>query len=159
QAAVDDAAARVQQVESRLASARSAAAEFAERLYMYADQTSGLAATLAGAATAEGAAQRGGGGHRALGEASTAPADLKALTEDVQTERTQLAQREADKAKAVTVVAARKKAAETAQAQQQQQLTKVKGELATLVVQEQQRRQQAANQLAAQQVPLVDASL
>jgi cell wall-associated NlpC family hydrolase len=157
--AVADAANRLKDLDARLASERAAAGQFALRLYMYADQTTGLAATLAGTSVDAGTAQRAGYAEVALGSSTSSSDELKALVQDMQREHAVLVQREAAKQKAADTVAARKKAAEAAQAQQRQQLVKVKGELATLVAQEQQRRQQQASQLAAAQLPTVSASL
>jgi cell wall-associated NlpC family hydrolase len=95
----------------------------------------------------------------ALGASITTTDDLRAVAEDTDRQRKQLADREAAQEKAVADVAARKKAAETAQAQQKQLLVKVKGEEATLLAQEQARRQQQATQLAQAQVPKVSAAL
>jgi cell wall-associated NlpC family hydrolase len=158
-AAVADAERRLADLDTELATMRSALSQFALKVYMYADQTSGLAATLAGTSVADGSAQRAGYTQVAMGASTTATDDLKALMEDADNERRQLEQRRAAKAKAADALAARKKAAEATAKQQQELLTKVKGELATLVAQERERRREEAAQLAAAQLPKVDAAL
>jgi cell wall-associated NlpC family hydrolase len=159
QADVTDAERRLKDLEGQLDSMRSAMAQFAVKAYMYADQTVGLAAILSGTAIDGGSAQRQGYMTVALGASITTTDDLRALAEDTDRQRKQLADKEAAQEKAVATVAARKKAAETAQAQQKQLLVKVKGEEATLLAQEQARRQQQATLLAQAQVPKVSAAL
>jgi cell wall-associated NlpC family hydrolase len=158
-AAVTDAEQRLSALETRLGSLRSAMSQFAVKAYMYADQTTGLAATLAGTSIDGGSAQRAGYTAVALGSSMSSVDDLRALTEDTDRERTQLADRQAAKQKAVEQVAARKKAAETTKSQQEQLLVKVKSDLAVLVAQEQQRRRDQAAQLAKAQQAQAAATL
>ncbi len=159
QADVADAERRLKDLEAKLDVMRSAMDQFAVKAYMYADQTVGLAAVLSGSSIHGGSAQREGYMTVALGASITTTDNLRALAQDTDRQRQQLADREAAQEKAVANVAARKKAAETAQAQQKQLLVKVKGEEATLLAQEQARRQQQATQLAQAQVPKVSAAL
>jgi len=145
---VTEAEQRLGVLEGQLASLRSAMSQFAVRAYIYADQTSGLLATLSGTSVDGGAAQRAGYVAVALGSSQTSKDELKALLEDTDRERQQLADREAAKQRAVDQLAARQKAAQAAKTKQEQLLVQVKGELATLVAQEQQRRRdQALSQL------------
>jgi peptidoglycan DL-endopeptidase CwlO len=153
--AVTEAEHRLSDLEGQLGALRSAMSDFAVRAYIYADQTTGLVATLSGTSVDSGAAQRAGYTAVALGSSETSKDSLKALLEDTARERQQLADRQAAKQRAVEQLAARQKAAQSARAKQEQQLVKVKGELATLVAQEQQRRRDQAAALArAQQAQL-----
>jgi cell wall-associated NlpC family hydrolase len=159
QADVTDAEHRLQALETKLTSVRSAVDQFAVKAYMYADQTVGLAAVLSGTSLDGGSAQRAGYISIALGASFTTTDELKAVAEDTARQRQQLAAREAVQRKAVADVAARQKAAETAKAKQEQLLAKVKGQEATLLAQEQARRRQDATLLAQAQVPNVSAAL
>ena len=145
---VTEAEQRLGVLEGQLASLRSAMSQFAVRAYIYADQTSGLLATLSGTSVDGGAAQRAGYVAVALGSSQTSKDELKALLEDTDRERQQLADREAAKQRAVDQLAARQQAAQAAKTKQEQLLVQVKGELATLVAQEQQRRRDQAAALA-----------
>jgi cell wall-associated NlpC family hydrolase len=133
--------------------------QFAVRAYIYADQTTGLVATLSGTSVDSGAAQRAGYTAVALGSSQTSKDDLKALLEDTDQERRQLAARQVAKQQAVDTLAARQKTALSTKAKQEQLLVKVKGELATLVAQEQQRRREQAAALARAQQAQLNATL
>jgi cell wall-associated NlpC family hydrolase len=133
--------------------------QFAVRAYIYADQTTGLLATLSGTSVDGGAAQRAGYVAVALGSSETSKDTLKAVVQDTDRERQQLADRQAAKQRAVEQLAARQKAAQTAKAKQEQLLVKVRGELATLVAQEQQRRRDQAAALARTQQAQAAATL
>jgi len=118
---VTEAEQRLGVLEGQLASLRSAMSQFAVRAYIYADQTSGLLATLSGTSVDGGAAQRAGYVAVALGSSQTSKDELKALLEDTDRERQQLADREAAKQRAVDQLAARQKAAQAAKTKQEQQ--------------------------------------
>jgi cell wall-associated NlpC family hydrolase len=154
-AAVGETEQRLGGLEAELGTLRSAMSQFAVRAYMYADQMTGLVATLTGSSVDGGAAQRAGYTAVALGSSQASKDSLRAVLEDTARQRQQLADRRAAKQRAVEQLAARQKAAQAAKAKQEQQLVKVKGQLATLVVQEQQRRRDQAAALArAQQAQL-----
>jgi cell wall-associated NlpC family hydrolase len=157
--AVTEAEQRLGVLEGKLASLRSAMSQFAVRAYIYADQTTGLLATLSGTSVDGGAAQRAGYVAVALGSSQTSKDTLKALLQDTDRERQQLADRQAAKQRAVDQLAARQKAAQAAKTKQEQLLVKVKGELATLVAQEQQRRRDQAAALARAQQAAAAATL
>ena len=151
---VQSAQAKLDQLEQKLGTVRTAAGEFALRAYVYADQTSGVAAMLSGTSVSDGSAQREGYNQVALGNTADVTDDMKALIQDADTQRGILEQKRKDQQNLATVTKQRQEAALTAQAKQEQALVKVKGELNTLVVQEQQRRAQEAarqSELARQQ--------
>jgi cell wall-associated NlpC family hydrolase len=158
-AAATEAEQRLGALEGKLTSLRSAMSQFAVRAYIYADQTTGLVATLSGTSVDSGAAQRAGYTAVALGSSQTSKDDLKVLLEDTDRERRQLAARQVAKQQAVNTLAARQKAALSTKAKQQQLLVKVKGELAMLVAQEQQRRRDQAAALARAQQAQLNATL
>jgi cell wall-associated NlpC family hydrolase len=158
-AAVTEAEQRLGALEGKLTSLRSAMSQFAVRAYIYADQTTGLVATLSGTSVYSGAAQRAGYTAVALGSSQTSKDDLKALLEDTDRQRGQLAARQAAKQQALDTLEARQKAALSTKAKQEQLLVKVKGELATLVAQEQQRRRDQAAALARAQQAQLNATL
>src|SRR5215207_6405653 len=136
--------AKLTSLQSKLTSMRSVLGDFAVRAYVYADQTSGLAGLLAGSSLTEGAAQRAGYQTVALGANVDMTDDVKAVIEDAQAERAVLDARKQNAARLAESYTNAKKQAEQALGQQQQLQTRVKGELATLLVQEQQRRAAAA---------------
>jgi cell wall-associated NlpC family hydrolase len=161
QAQADVAAAQTEldDLERRLQTERSAAAAFAVRAYMYADQTSGVASLLAGTSVSSGSAQREGYNAVALGNSADVTDNMKALIEDADAQKAVLEAAQARQARFADDTKARQKAAEAAQGAQQQALVKVKGELATLVVQEQQRRAAAAAAQAAAEKQRAEAAL
>jgi cell wall-associated NlpC family hydrolase len=132
--------AKLDALDSKLSSIRSAAGAFAVKAYIYADQTTGIAAMLSGSSVADGSAQREGYDVVALGNTSTVTDDMKALIEDTNRQKADLDAKRATQAQLAAYTQQRQKAALAAQGKQQQALVKVKGELATLVQQEQQRR-------------------
>jgi cell wall-associated NlpC family hydrolase len=132
--------AKLDDLQSKLGSIRSAAGAFAVKAYIYADQTTGIAAMLSGSSVADGSAQREGYDIVALGNTSNVTDDMKALIEDTNRQKADLDTKRATQAQLADYTQQRQKAALAAQAKQQQVLVKVKGELATLVKQEQQRR-------------------
>src|SRR5215211_6006307 len=79
---VKDAEAKLAELESKLGAVRSAAAAFALRTYVYADQTTGVAAMLAGTSTSDGSAQREGYTAVALGNTTEVTDQMKTLIED-----------------------------------------------------------------------------
>ncbi|HEY1280728.1 MAG TPA: hypothetical protein VGF22_13710, partial [Acidimicrobiales bacterium] len=161
QAQADVAAAqtKLDDLERRLQTVRSAAAAFAVRAYMYADQTSGVASLLAGTSVSSGSAQREGYNAVALGNSADITDDMKALIQDADTQKAVLEAAQARQTRFADNTKARQEAAEAAQAAQQHALVKVKGELATLVVQEQQRRAAAAAAQAAAEKQRAEAAL
>jgi peptidoglycan DL-endopeptidase CwlO len=161
QAEADVAAAqtKLDDLERRLQTVRSAAAAFAVRAYMYADQTSGVASLLAGTSVSSGSAQREGYNAVALGNSADVTDNMKALIQDADAQKAVLETAQARQARFADDTKARQKAAEAAQGAQQQALVKVKGELATLVVQEQQRRAAAAAAQAAAEKQRAEAAL
>src|SRR5262245_50847122 len=64
---VQAAQAKLDQLEQKLGTVRTAAGDFALRAYVYADQTSGVAAMLSGTSVSDGSAQREGYNQVALG--------------------------------------------------------------------------------------------
>jgi cell wall-associated NlpC family hydrolase len=147
---VKDAEAKLADLEAKLGSVRTAAGAFALKAYVYADQTSGVAAMLSGTDLSDGSAQREGYNEVALGKTSDVTDGMKALIEDADRQKADLDAKRAQQANLADVTKKRQQAAEAAQAKQQQALVKVKGELNTLVVQEQQRRAaESARQAAA----------
>jgi cell wall-associated NlpC family hydrolase len=159
QADVVAAQTKLDDLQSRLQTVRSAAAAFAVRAYMYADQTSGVASLLAGTSVSNGSAQREGYNAVALGNSADVTDNMKALIQDADAQKAVLEAAQARQARFADDTKSRQKAAETAQAAQQQALVKVKGELATLVVQEQQRRAAAAAAQAAAEKQRAEAAL
>jgi cell wall-associated NlpC family hydrolase len=159
QADVEAAQTKLDGLESRLQTVRTAASAFALRAYMYADQTSGMASLLAGTSVSSGSAQREGYNAVALGNTADITDDMKALIEDAGRQKTVLEAAQAHQAQLAQDTKSRQKAAEAAQASQQKALVKVKGELATLVVQEQQRRAAAAAAAAAADKQRAEAAL
>jgi cell wall-associated NlpC family hydrolase len=137
---VGAAQAKLDDLERKLGSIRSAAGAFAVKAYIYADQTTGIAAMLSGSSVADGSAQREGYDIVALGNTSTVTDDMKALIEDTNRQKADLDAKRATQAQLAAYTQQRQKAALAAQAKQQQVLVKVKSDLATLVQQEQQRR-------------------
>jgi cell wall-associated NlpC family hydrolase len=137
---VKDAEAKLADLEAKLGTVRTAAGAFAVRAYVYADQTSGVAAMLTGTSLSDGSAQREGYNEVALGNTSDVTDGMKALIEDADRQKADLDAKRAQQANLAEVTKKRQEAAESAQAKQQQALVKVKGELNTLVVKEQQRR-------------------
>src|SRR3954447_14515698 len=147
---VKDAEAKLNELEAKLGSVRSAAGAFAVRAYVYADQTTGVAAMLSGSSMSDGSAQREGYNEVALGNTTDVTDGMKALIEDADRQRGVLDAKRAQQANLAQVTKKRQQAAEGAQVKQQQALVKVKGELNTLVVKEQQRRaDEAARQAEA----------
>jgi cell wall-associated NlpC family hydrolase len=142
--AVNESQKKLTELETRLSETRSSMANFALHSYIYADQTAGVAALLAGTSVSDGAAQREGYAKVAMGGAIDITDDLGALIEDANRERQVLADRKGAREKALQAVTSSKAAAEKALAKQQDLLVKTKGELATLLQQEQQRRAEAA---------------
>jgi peptidoglycan DL-endopeptidase CwlO len=139
-AAVKEAEAKLADLEAQLGTVRTAAGAFALKAYVYADQTSGMAAMLNGTSVAEGSAQREGYNEVALGNTSDVTDGMKAVIEDADRQKADLDAKRAQHANLAEVTQKRQQAAEAAQAKQEQTLVKVKGELNTLVVKEQQRR-------------------
>jgi cell wall-associated NlpC family hydrolase len=137
---VKDSEAKLADLEGKLGTVRTAAGAFALRAYVYADQTTGVAAMLSGTDLADGSAQREGYNEVALGNTSDVTDGMKALIEDANRQKADLDAKRAQQANLADVTKKRQQAAESAQTKQQQALVKVKGELNTLVVQEQQRR-------------------
>jgi peptidoglycan DL-endopeptidase CwlO len=147
---VKDAETKLADLEAKLGTVRTAAGSFALRAYVYADQNTGVAAMISGTDLSDGSAQREGYNEVALGNASDVTDGMKALIEDADRQKADLAAKRTQQANLADVTKKRQEAAEAAQAKQQQALVKVKGELNTLVVQEQQRRAaQAASQAQA----------
>jgi len=140
EADVKDAEAKLAELEAKLGTVRTAAGAFALKAYVYADQTSGVAAMLNGTSVSDGSAQREGYNQVALGNTSDVTDDMKALIEDADRQRNVLDTKRAQQANLAEVTKKRQQAAESAQTKQEQTLVKVKGELNTLVVKEQQRR-------------------
>jgi cell wall-associated NlpC family hydrolase len=137
---VKDAEAKLAVLESKLGAVRTAAGAFAVKAYVYADQTTGVAAMLSGTSMSDGSAQREGYNDVALGNTSDVTDGMKAVIEDANRQKADLDAKRAQQANLAAVTKKRQQAAEAAQGKQQQALVKVKGELNTLVVQEQQRR-------------------
>ncbi len=140
EADVKDAEAKLAELEAKLGTVRTAASAFALKAYVYADQTSGVAAMLTGTSVSDGSAQREGYNQVALGNTSDVTDGMKALIEDADRQRALLDTKRKQQAQLADVTKQRQQAAEAAQAKQEQALVKVKGELNTLVVKEQQRR-------------------
>jgi cell wall-associated NlpC family hydrolase len=159
QADVEAAQAKLDDLEAHLQTVRTAASAFAVRAYMYADQTSGMASLLSGTSVSSGSAQREGYNAVALGNTADVTGDMKALIEDAGRQKTILESAQTRQAQLAQDTKNRQKAAESAQASQQKALVKVKGELATLVVQEQQRRAAAAAAQAAADKQRAEAAL
>jgi cell wall-associated NlpC family hydrolase len=159
QADVAAAQAKLDKLQGRLQTVRSAASAFAVRAYMYADQTSGMASLLAGTSVSSGSAQREGYNAVALGNSADITDNMKALIQDADTQKVALEAAQARQARFTQDTKSRQQAAEAAQAAQQKVLVKVKGELATLVVQEQQRRAAAAAAQAAADKQRAEAAL
>jgi peptidoglycan DL-endopeptidase CwlO len=137
---VKDAEVKLADLEAKLGTVRTAAGAFALKAYVYADQTSGMAAMLNGTSLSDGSAQREGYNEVALGNTSDVTDGMKALIEDADRQKSDLDAKRAQQANLAEVTKKRQEAAESAQAKQEQALVKVKGELNTLVVKEQQRR-------------------
>ncbi len=137
---VTAAQAKLDEMEAKLGTVRTAAGAFALKAYVYADQTSGIAAMLSGTSVSDGSAQREGYNEVALGNSSDVTDNMKALIEDADRQKADLDAKRAAQAQLADYTKQRQKAAEAAQTKQEQALVKVKGELATLVQQEQQRR-------------------
>ena len=161
QAQADVAAAqtKLNDLERRLDTVRGAAAAFAVRAYMYADQTSGVASLLAGTSVSDGSAQREGYNAVALGNSADVTDNMKALIQDADAQKAVLEAAQARQTRFAQDTKTRQQAAQAAQAAQQQTLVKVKGELAAMVVQEQQRRAAAAAAQAAAEKQRAEASL
>src|SRR5829696_6887027 len=70
EADVKDAEAKLAELEAKLGTVRTAAGAFALKAYVYADQTSGVAAMLNGTSVSDGSAQREGYNQVALGNTS-----------------------------------------------------------------------------------------
>src|SRR3954454_23047730 len=137
---VKNAETKLADLEAKLGTVRTAAGSFALRAYVYADQNTGVAAMISGTDLSDGSAQREGYNEVALGKTSDVTDGMKALIEDADRQKADLAAKRAQQANLADVTKKRQQAAEAAQGKQQQALVKVKGELNTLVVQEQQRR-------------------
>ena len=137
---VKDSEAKLADLEAKLGAVRTAAGAFAVKAYVYADQTTGIAAMLSGTSISDGSAQREGYNDVALGNTSDVTDGMKAVIEDANRQKADLDAKRAQQANLAAVTKKRQQAAEAAQTKQQQALVKVKGELNTLVVQEQQRR-------------------
>jgi cell wall-associated NlpC family hydrolase len=131
-------------LNQKLDGMRSTLSAFALKAYIYADQTGGLVGLLSGTSLTEGAAQRAGYQSVALGANVDMTDDVRAVIEDTQAEQSVLAAKKQKAVQLADAYASAKKQAEAALGQQQKMQVKVKGELATLVVQEQQRRAAAA---------------
>jgi cell wall-associated NlpC family hydrolase len=159
QADAEAAQAKLDQLRGRLQTVRSAASAFAVRAYMYADQTSGMASLLAGTSVSSGSAQREGYNAVALGNSADITDDMKALIQDADAQTAALEAAQARQARLAQDTKNRQQAADAAQGAQQKALVKVKGELATLVVQEQQRRAAAAAAQAAADKQRAEAAL
>jgi cell wall-associated NlpC family hydrolase len=159
QADVATARAKLDELQGRLQTVRRAASAFAVRAYMYADQTSGMASLLAGTSVSSGSAQREGYNAVALGNSADITDSMKALIQDADTQKVALEAAQGRQARFSQDTKNRQQAAEAAQAAQQKVLVKVKGELATLVVQEQQRRAAAAAAQAAADKQRAEAAL
>jgi peptidoglycan DL-endopeptidase CwlO len=147
-------------LEQKLGTMRSALSSFALKAYVYADQSSGLVGLLSGSSITDGAAQRAGYQNVALGANIDMTDQVQAVIEDVHSQQVVLNARKQKAAQLADGFASAKKQAEQALTQQQQAQVKVKGDLATLLVQEQQRRAAAADAAAqaAQKVVAAPAS-
>src|SRR3954447_13809418 len=88
-------------LEAKLGDTRSSMASFALKSYVYADQTSGVAALVAGTSMADGSAQKEGYARVAMGGTLAVTDDLGALIEDADRERQVLADRKAARDKAL----------------------------------------------------------
>jgi cell wall-associated NlpC family hydrolase len=131
-------------LQQKLGTMRSALSSFALKAYVYADQTGGLVGLLSGSSITDGAAQRAGYQNVALGANIDMTDQVQAVIQDVHGEQLVLDSRKQKAAQLADGYAAAQKQAQQALGQQQQAQVKVKGELATLLVQEQQRRAAAA---------------
>jgi peptidoglycan DL-endopeptidase CwlO len=137
---VTDAEAELARSEAALSQKRTAMTDFALKAYVFADQAGGVIGLLGGSSIAQDAVQRSTYSELALGSNLDAAGELKALTQDLQYQRTVLQQKR-DRAEAqAEAVAEAQAAAERAQAKQRDELQRVQGELAVLLEQERQRR-------------------
>jgi len=131
-------------LNQKLDGMRSTLSAYALKAYVYADQAGGLVGLLSGTSLTEGAAQRAGYQTVALGANADMTDEVRAVIEDTQAEQAVLAAKKDKVARLADSYASAKQQAEQALTQQQNMQVKVKGELATLVVQEQARRAAAA---------------
>src|SRR4051794_11234694 len=85
-------------LEAKLGSVRTAASAFALRAYVYADQTTGVAAMLSGTSMADGSAQREGYNEVAVGKTSDVTDGMNALIEDADRQKADLDAKRAQQA-------------------------------------------------------------
>src|SRR5262249_27213749 len=138
---------------------RSAAAAFAVRAYMYADQTSGVASLLAGTSVSSGSAQREGYNAVALGNSADVTDNMKALIQDADTQNAVLEAAPPRRARLAEAPQGGRRGAEAAQTRQRRPPVKVRGERATRGVQGRQRRAGAAAAQAAAEKQRAEAAL
>ena len=140
---------RVTELEAQVASMRTAMQGFAVQSYIYGVQGDGVAALLGGSDAPSDSAQREQYTELVLGSSVSKIDDLETVSEDAAKERQELEAKQAKKRSLQDSLTAKQSAVEASIKKANELQAKVKGELASLVVQEQARKAQQA-QAAAQ---------
>jgi peptidoglycan DL-endopeptidase CwlO len=142
---------KVAQLEAQVSSMRTAVQGFAVQSYIYGVQGEGVAAVLGGADAPVAAAQREQYTELVLGSSVSKIDELETVSQDATRERQALEAKQAQKRTLQKALAEKKAQVEASIKKANDLQTKVKGQLATLVVQEQNRRAAEAAARARQQ--------
>jgi peptidoglycan DL-endopeptidase CwlO len=143
---------RVAALEAQVSTMRTAVQGFAVQSYIYGVQGEGVAAVLGGADAPAVAAQREQYTELVLGSSVSKIDELETVSQDATRERQALEAKQAQKRTLQTALADKKSQVEASIKKANDLQSKVKGQLATLLVQEQNRRAQEAAARARQQV-------
>jgi cell wall-associated NlpC family hydrolase len=135
---------RVTALEAEVSTMRTAVQGFAVQSYIYGVQGEGVAAVLGGADAPAVAAQREQYTELVLGSSVSKIDELETVSQDATRERQALESKQAQKRTLQRTLADKKAQVETSIKKANDLQSKVKGQLATLLVQEQNRRAQAA---------------
>ena len=143
---------RVAALEAQVSTMRTAVQGFAVQSYIYGVQGEGVAAVLGGADAPAVAAQREQYTELVLGSSVSKIDELETVSQDATHERQALEAKQAQKRTLQRALADKKSQVEASIKKANDLQSKVKGQLATLLVQEQNRRAQEAAARARQQV-------
>lgn len=143
---------RVAALEAQVSTMRTAVQGFAVQSYIYGVQGEGVAAVLGGADAPAVAAQREQYTELVLGSSVSKIDELETVSQDATHERQALEAKQAQKRTLQKALADKKSEVEASIKKANDLQSKVKGQLATLLVQEQNRRAQEAAARARQQV-------
>jgi len=143
---------RVAALEAQVSTMRTAVQGFAVQSYIYGVQGEGVAAVLGGADAPAVAAQREQYTELVLGSSVSKIDELETVSQDATHERQALEAKQAQKRTLQKALADKKAEVEASIKKANDLQSKVKGQLATLLVQEQNRRAQEAAARARQQV-------